>query len=75
MAAKRIARKHYVVVGTWVPEDDGVREVEDYNCEIYTDLEAAKRAAAEQGNGWIVAEVVLMTKAPEKPAVEFVPYA
>lgn len=75
MAAKKVARKHYVVVGTWDPEDNGIREVEDYDCEIYTDIEVAKRAAAEHGNGWVVAEVVLITKAPEKPVVEFVPYA
>jgi len=75
MAAKKIARKHYVVVGTWDPEDNGIREVEDYDCEIYNNIEDAKQRATENGDGWIVAEVLLIAKAPEKPVVEFVPYA
>lgn len=72
MAVKKI-KKHYVVVGTGMYGD--VTEVDDYNCEVYTDLETAKRACAENGDGWLVAEIVVVAKAPPKPNVEFVPYA
>lgn len=77
-AAPKVVKKHYVLVELYRDDDEfGPLSVElcDFDAEIFDDLEAAKAAAAHHGTDWAVAEIVLMTKAPPKPVVEFVPYA